>query len=122
MPTYANTPAERLSNTLSIELNHPKPVSWLSSGVPPGSGLLCDVTNETSVSDMLCRDNKEICKHCKENYSTEDTWRSQEEAEPGESLYSGQSFARYYLELIENTELSWPPLWTSIFPVSSLIL
>jgi hypothetical protein len=27
--------------------------------------VLCDNTNETSVSDMLCRDNKEVCKHCK---------------------------------------------------------
>jgi hypothetical protein len=27
--------------------------------------VLCDATNEASVSDMLCRDNKEVCKHCK---------------------------------------------------------
>jgi Chromo (CHRromatin Organisation MOdifier) domain len=52
--------------------------------------VLCDATNETSVSDMLCRDNKEVCMHCKE-YNIEDTWRSQEEAEPGESPDSGQS-------------------------------
>jgi hypothetical protein len=28
--------------------------------------VLCDATNETSVSDMLCRDNKEVCKYCKD--------------------------------------------------------
>jgi hypothetical protein len=28
--------------------------------------LLSDATNETFVSDMLCRDNKEVCKHCME--------------------------------------------------------
>jgi hypothetical protein len=28
--------------------------------------LLCDATNETFVSDMLCRDNKEVCKHSRE--------------------------------------------------------
>jgi transposase-like protein len=38
--------------------------------------LLCDATNVTSVRDMLCRDNKEICKRCKEKYSIRDTWRS----------------------------------------------
>jgi hypothetical protein len=27
--------------------------------------VLCDATNKTSVSDMLCRDNKEVCKHCR---------------------------------------------------------
>jgi hypothetical protein len=54
--------------------------------------VLCDATNETFVSKMLCRDNKEICKHYTENiYSIGVTWRSQEEAEPGESPYSGQS-------------------------------
>jgi hypothetical protein len=38
--------------------------------------VLCDATNETSVSDMLCRDNKEVCKHYTENiYSIGDTWR-----------------------------------------------
>jgi hypothetical protein len=43
---------------------------------------------------MLCRDNKEVCKQSKEQiYSIEDTWPSQEQAEPGESPYSGQSFA-----------------------------
>jgi hypothetical protein len=26
--------------------------------------VLCDATNETVVSDMLGRDNKEILKHC----------------------------------------------------------
>jgi hypothetical protein len=26
--------------------------------------VLCDATNETSVSDMQCRDNKEVCKYC----------------------------------------------------------
>jgi hypothetical protein len=26
----------------------------------------CDATNETFVIDMLCRDNKEVCKHCKD--------------------------------------------------------
>jgi hypothetical protein len=28
--------------------------------------VLCDATNETSMSDMLCRDNKAVCKHCNE--------------------------------------------------------
>jgi hypothetical protein len=31
--------------------------------------VLCDATNEISGSDMLCRDNKEICKHCKETFT-----------------------------------------------------
>jgi hypothetical protein len=31
-----------------------------------GMCVLCDATNETSVRDMLCRDNKEACKHCKQ--------------------------------------------------------
>jgi hypothetical protein len=48
--------------------------------------VLCDATNETAVGDMLCRDNKEMCKYFKENYSIWDTWRSQEEAGPSESL------------------------------------
>jgi hypothetical protein len=30
------------------------------------SVMMCDATNETSVSDMLCRDNKEACRHCME--------------------------------------------------------
>jgi hypothetical protein len=77
--------------------------SGLSSGVANGDGgknndvralVLCDATNETSVRDMPCRDNKEVCKHCSQKtYSTGDTWRSQKEAEPGESPYSCQSFA-----------------------------
>jgi hypothetical protein len=28
--------------------------------------VLCDATNKPSVSDMLCRDSKKICKQCKE--------------------------------------------------------
>jgi hypothetical protein len=27
--------------------------------------VLYDATNETSVSDRLCCDNKDVCKHCK---------------------------------------------------------
>jgi hypothetical protein len=34
-----------------------------------GSLLLCDATNETFVSDMLCSGNKKVCKHCKENFT-----------------------------------------------------
>jgi hypothetical protein len=49
--------------------------------------VLCDATDETSATYMLCRDNKtggflstvSSCRHFK------DTWRSQEEAEPGVS-------------------------------------
>jgi hypothetical protein len=31
--------------------------------------VLCDATNETSVSDMLSRDNKEVCMHCMERFT-----------------------------------------------------
>jgi hypothetical protein len=31
--------------------------------------VLCDATNETSVSDMLCHDNKKICKYCREMFT-----------------------------------------------------
>jgi hypothetical protein len=30
-----------------------------------GERELCDATNESSVRDMLCRDNKEVGKHCR---------------------------------------------------------
>jgi hypothetical protein len=57
-------------------------------------GVLCDAKNETFVSDMLCRDTrKESIRTINKYYNIEDTWRSQEEAEPGESPYSGQSLA-----------------------------
>jgi hypothetical protein len=37
------------------------------SSIPPNQAyaVLCDATNESSVSDMLCRDNKEFCNYCK---------------------------------------------------------
>jgi hypothetical protein len=31
--------------------------------------VLCDATNATSVSDMLCRDNKEVCTHCIDKFT-----------------------------------------------------
>jgi hypothetical protein len=31
--------------------------------------VLIDATNETSVRDMLCRDNNEVCKHCEEKFT-----------------------------------------------------
>jgi hypothetical protein len=37
------------------------------------SCLLCDATNETSVSAMLCRDNKNVCKHCNEYFTVLET-------------------------------------------------
>jgi hypothetical protein len=57
--------------------------------------MLCDATNETSVIDKLGDDNKaRVCKHCKQTCKYfEDTWRSQKDAEPGESPYGCQEKA-----------------------------
>jgi hypothetical protein len=52
--------------------------------------LLCDAEHETSVIDMLCRDNKAggfVSTVGRSIVSIfKDTWQSQEEAEPGVSL------------------------------------
>jgi hypothetical protein len=39
----------------------------LVAGGVKENNVLSDTRNEISVSDMLCRDNKEVCKYCREN-------------------------------------------------------
>jgi hypothetical protein len=121
-PSGRSLPPSTFSAHSCSRFTHPTLLFPVSRCLPLEC-LLCDATNETSVRDMLCRDNKGVCRLCKQgNYSIEDTWRSQEEAEPGESPYSCQSLLDIIWSSSRTPSFPGQPLRHSIFPVSSLIL
>jgi hypothetical protein len=85
--------------------------------------LLCDATNETSVLDMLCRDNRKgLCNHCKHKIQFMRTRGVLRRKQSLEILLTVSIFCMIISGVHRGHRPSLPPLWAAIFRVSSLIL